>query len=1005
MASSRTISRAERALRRLDALNTMAFRLCAWGRQRGLHHRIPWQERLAEIPPNAEPAATAIPDGAGARAVAESAGEYSIGKPGSGRRISLMPVAAGVLIATLTHTVSAVPLGRFAPAPALSLYLVNDATPCELRITVRHGQTQAPDRVLVRLLGPDEQVCFWKYIEYVPAADLLPDMAPGIELRDAASAPQPGDAIIDQTLPLSRAGVYQLRVSVGEGNGTVDIELSRELPYGVSFQNGDYRPWCEAAKLYAYIPPHAETLNLRKGPVVVRDAAGAELARLAADGSADIAVKATDVVWELEFPQPKDWCLRAAPFPFILCPSADAARAIRASVETLADGTVVCHKFQARIAALLPALLAPDKVGTAEDLIVPLATCRDAWLAEPTRNLLLKDGYLPAVEHWLRQQNVDPSSHWSGCMDGWQDKVDLPAPDGRWDRFCVVPGANAGVSPHYGLAAEHLARAALTDSPTSPYRGKAQLLYRAAAACLRDLMALSEAETWPGTADLDPYPGNMAFTVAQKTLPPFGFVAPHLPEDIRAVWTDAVRHIIDRHITDSLVTCRNQSSHWLVAHQAFADGTGDPVYRDMAKVFARRWCRGQHPAGFHMEATGPCSSYIGMTHWHEAVYVRMSTDPAVIESVRRGYRFFNHTVAPEPDGQRILGGFNFNHRVGEGFYGEQWSGAKGILDDLPEIGLWAAPPPTPEQIEEAKAKIEAFLAKPAKPPYADISNWRYLAWCEPNRSMVFPALEPEPFIRVFADELVAVKRPGYYAVCYVGKPAAGDHYIRGRENLRVPFADGIEGNGGVLPEVRKITPFLGGGLTGFWTPAYGHALMAADWAPTTHHGLIATQPDGNRYWEDYFAHTHQLDEAAGKLSFQGQVEAQPLDYQRNYWFGDQAIDVELILTARQDVTLQRLVENLPFVRGGWKARGAQFAATGVSTGDVEADRFTVTDTTGAGVEVVLDSKHKLRLVPEGLKAGGWRQLQFGRIEIELPATLKAGEGVVLAYRIQALAGK
>ncbi|MBU0641011.1 MAG: hypothetical protein KKB50_19280, partial [Planctomycetes bacterium] len=173
----------------------------------------------------------------------------------------------------------------------------------------------------------------------------------------------------------------------------------------------------------------------------------------------------------------------------------------------------------------------------------------------------------------------------------------------------------------------------------------------------------------------------------------------------------------------------------------------------------------------------------------------------------------------------------------------------------------------------------------------------------------------------------------------------------------------------------------------------------------THHGLIATQPDGKRYWEDYFAHTHQLDVATGTLTFRGQVETLPLDYLRNYWFDDQAIEVELILSARQDVTLQRLVENLPFARGGWKERGADFTAADVQSGETETDRFTVTDSTGAGVEIILDCPRRLRLLPEGLKAGGWRQLQFGRVEIALPATLKAGEGVLLTYRIQPLAGR
>ncbi|NUQ02085.1 MAG: hypothetical protein HUU35_19740, partial [Armatimonadetes bacterium] len=553
-----------------------------------------------------------------------------------------------------------------------------------------------------------------------------------------------------------------------------------------------------------------------------------------------------------------------------------------------------------RIAAALPGLLAPERVGRADDLIVPLATRREAWLADPLRNVLLKDSYLPMVEQWLRRQNVDPSSHWSGSMDGWQEVAARPAPANRWDRFRAEAPLYAGASNHYGMAAAHLALAATWDDPTNPYFGRQELLYRAAAASLRDLMVYGENEVFPGLNDLDPYPGNTAFALGQKIFPAFAIAAPKLPPEVRALWAEALRPLFERTMPDELVSARNQSSHYLVAFQCNANGTGDPRDEALARLFARRWARGQHPSGFQSEATGPCASYIGMTHWHEGVFCRLGGDASVLESVRRSYRLFNHTVAPEPDG-RMLGGFNFNHRVGDGFYLEQWSGAKGILDDLlPEVGLWAGDAPNAVGLEqqraEAKQAITEFLANPKPPLYADINTARYLYRSDPDRSQVWPAQEQASYIRRFADQMIAVKRPGYYTSVWVGKPAPDVFYIRGREALRLPFANGIEDNGGDLPEVRKVTPFLGGGLTGFWTPAYGHALMAACWSPTTHHGLTATQTDGKRYWEDYFAHTHQLDEATGTLTIDGKVEGQPVRYQRVYRFGEEALEVELTVT-------------------------------------------------------------------------------------------------------------
>lgn len=56
MADSPMISRAERALRRLDGLNTLAYELNRLGRRAGLHDRVPWRERLDQVPDNAVPA-------------------------------------------------------------------------------------------------------------------------------------------------------------------------------------------------------------------------------------------------------------------------------------------------------------------------------------------------------------------------------------------------------------------------------------------------------------------------------------------------------------------------------------------------------------------------------------------------------------------------------------------------------------------------------------------------------------------------------------------------------------------------------------------------------------------------------------------------------------------------------------------------------------------------------------------------------------------------------------
>ncbi len=907
--------------------------------------------------------------------------------------------AVSALVLICIPSVHAATIGPVPAAPVATLYVVGDGEPCAATVTVEAPAASPPPRLLLRAFDDDERLSLWRYVEYCPP-DALAAVTPadGMELRPAEG--WAGGEVLRAEVPIAAEGIHQLRFVAGTSGITVTVELPRELQWGWSAQNGPFTAWEGLPEaLYAWVPPHAEQLRIIGGDARVTDERGDLLAE-PASGTVTVPVARTDVTWRFELPPEGAWSFVAADFPLILCPTVEAARAIQASVEVLPDGTVVEHKFQRRIAELLPGILA-EHVGDTDELVVPLATRREAWLEDPMRSTVLMGSYLPAVEHWLRAQNLDPASHWGGALDGWQERAGQPGVEGRWDRLRKIDGLYGGASANYGSAARDLALGALHDDPTNPYFGREELLWRAAAACLRDLMRVSEAEVWPGVAGDTTYAGMMAFALGSKTLPAYGFAAPHLPEEIREVWTEGVRHLIDRSYPDGLVSCRNQSAHYLVSHQAFADGSGDPLYEAMIRLYAQRWLRGQDPAGYHPEAVGPDASYIGMTHWHEAVYSRMSGDPVALESMRRSYGLFNHTVGPEPSG-RMLGGFNFNHRVGEGFYLEQWSGAKGIVHDaLPEVGLWAPPAPTEAAVAEARAKVEAFLDDPQMPRYPSQTTWRYLAWGEPDRSGTWPCMEAEPFIRTFEDEFIFVKRPAYYASVYVGM-AVGEFYIRAREKLRAPYADDGESTGAAYKDIKTITPFVGGGLSGVWTEDYGHSLMAADWAPTTHHGLIATDADGQRWWEDYHAHSHVLDEDAGALTITGRIEGQPIAYERRYTFADDALHVELTLTADEAVSLARLVECVPIARGGWQARGAEIAAPGATAGEARADRFTVSDGEGAGVAFELDGEHGLLLVPDGLQTSGWRKLQIGRVEIALPATLAAGEQTTLSYTIRPL---
>ncbi len=423
---------------------------------------------------------------------------------------------AGCFTPLAAATIENVPAG-----PVATLYLVGAGEPMTATITVQAPADSPPPLLLLRAFDADEHLTAWRYVEYVtPEVLEAVEPAEGMDIRPRED--WQGGPVVSLEVPLEAEGVHQVRLVSGTGGVSVSVETPQAVQWGWSAQNGPFRPWEGLPEtLYAWVPPHAEQLRIKGGPVLV-STEGSDLLARAESGMTTIPVDETEQIWHFQMPD-ENWSFSAADFPLILCPTPEAARAIEASVEVLEDGTVVCHKFQRRIAELLPEILAPERVGDTEELIVPLAERREAWLQDPMRSLVLMGSYLPAVEHYLRSQNLDPNSHWSGSIEGWEAFADKEGREGRWDRLHGIDGLPAGASsnPHHS-GTRDLALAALEDDPTNPYFGREELLYRAAAGCLRDLMVVAEDETWPGTADLDTYPGMMAFKLGGKTLPPSG---------------------------------------------------------------------------------------------------------------------------------------------------------------------------------------------------------------------------------------------------------------------------------------------------------------------------------------------------------------------------------------------------------------------------------------------------------------------------------------------------
>jgi len=916
-----------------------------------------------------------------------------------------------------------VDLGSFRPTPALSLYLVVDSDDAAARLTVRCALRPQGDRLMVRAFDVDEELSFWQYLEPGRASDTFgPGSGEvwGIPLDIPDTVIKVGDLLADLSIPLAGRGVHQIRVSAGDHNSAIAVATSAKVGYGVSFQNGAFRPWDESVtRAYVYIPPRAESLKIRGKGVLVRDDKGQQVFPPEAGESnavIEIPIERTNVLWTFEFADPKSWQFVANGLPVILCPTREAATTIRGSIERLPDGTIVAHKFQVRLNELLPQLLAPDKVGDSEELLALWNQNREAWLSDPVRNLNLLNPYslMPILAVALREQNLDPDSAWSGSIGfaAWQAAAGQPSPGDRWDRFRTAPGCLSGISAD-GAMSYALVKAYELDSPVNAYHGRMELLYRAAAAAIRDLVVLPEHEVWYSPyADMEAYPGYLGFVVARRHFPEFAIAASHMPDDVRELWTSALRRVIDRHLPDMFVSARNQTSHYLVGWHDFARGSGDPRYVDLARRYAQRFARADAPGGYQVENMGPDATYCGMQHYHMALYQRQSGDPDMLEAIRRSYRFFNHTVAPEPNG-KAYGGFNFSHRTPDGFQNEQYVGARPMLADvLPEVGLWGRDESTEQDIATARVNLAAQLDQPlveARGQLLGLAAYEY--WGPVNRSGVFPASETRPFIRVIGDELVAVKRPGYYAAVYVGSPAPDPFYTRLHQNMREPLPDHAENTGGdnwkTYFAYHSVAPFNGGGLTLFATPEYGNAVLAGNCSPLVHHGLVAFDENGRRSWEEYFAATYELDEAAGTLTCAGRIEDYPVRYTRRYRFDDDALHVAVTLEADEQVQFARLVENVPIGGGAFKPHGTAIivdAEQPLAIDDVsdallseaKSDQFRVADDRGVGVQVQLDAVRGLRICRSGMKA---RDVQMNRVEIELPNVLQPGEPIEYSYVI------
>ena len=670
--------------------------------------------------------------------------------------------------------------------------------------------------------------------------------------------------------------------------------------------------------------------------------------------------------------------------PGIVCPDPATARAIGGSTVTTPDGRRFAHRFQARMWQWMRERRPPDFAAEP----ARLADRADEWLADPRHaGLLGITGPLNFVPRILAEQNLDPAS------------------------------------PDYGLgtSAAWLGPAYVVDAPCNPYRGNPALRDRIVLQEFAHLLKLTENGTFNGN-DWEGYAGVDALGF-RKRAAQFGLVAPLLERDLRELWTEGVVRVMDT-LGLRRVSCENQTSHWCLDHWLLAEGSGDEVYRELARYFAEGLASPKHNpfmvTGYQQERYGPDATYQGLACAQQAIYYRYSGDENAREGLRRIYDLFNHTVAPEPDGTP-RGASSFSHRTSGSWVQRQYSAGVHLMAPfLPEAGVWF-PDHDPAEV---RARNLDHVRRHLDPSWDDAwferntrwyTSYAYHPWLAYFHTYVFPMEVVKrgewPATREALsfdnrnDEFVFARGRGYYAAMYTGRTS--HEWVRKSIKPR-PTPAGWERQEGVwVPttgDAKKNAWTPTQGLCLVWVPGYGNWVLGKGWHVYTTQGTRADLPGGSVAWPDYYSCETAIDAAGRTVRQDLRLFDQPVAVRRELAFADDAFRLDLSLSAEDGFAPNRLVEQFPFLdkeglvvdcrRGeDWQEAGAP----GSALGGVSAARFR--NGAGRGVELAF-----ARPVDVSFGAPSRHQGQTMRLfEVDWGGSLRKGETRELRCRIAPLA--
>ncbi|MEW6358778.1 MAG: hypothetical protein AB1696_20755 [Planctomycetota bacterium] len=876
---------------------------------------------------------------------------------------------------------------------AAAFYLVHHGGPMEITLRLERTEPDPMDARLVRLFDPDERLLEWHY-------------------KTHWNTEPHGETFVFKA-PDGKPGIYILRV-VTRGKVLVHLKTEPLVSFGIfPMRTLLYATAPDQFKeCYVYVPPRAEKFVLDAYGAVnvsLTDEKGQALATLDKTGKKEIDVARTQVVWKLSARlDGAESRLRHRGFPMILCPDEATARNIRGSVEFAPDGTLLHHKCQLAMWKWMRTL-------KPEDLAIEprsLADLEAEWLkppAPPKTFLLGSYGVMSHMAYLVKCQNLNPQSIWFGSLQQWKE-YEPKGDAGRWDREAVF---NKHTVSSEGWPSP-MAVGYWLDKPFNPYRKDEKLRNRIALAAFADLFKVHEDGTLKNgsDSDMDPYSSSTGFPFWHSYTVPYGLAAKDMPKDAHAMWTDGLRLMADRYPFHR-VSCENQSSHWPIGQYLIYLGSGVEGYKEMAHDFIVGMSDPKYnpfmKTGYQQEAYGPDCTYQGLGTCLQAAYYRYSRDPAAKEGLRIIYDFFNHTVAPEPDGY-IWGANNFAHRTKHGWQHPQYgAGLLPMASELPEAGVWKKGQDidNPELVKKSEETISKWVHRTFDDEWyknhsaGGVSSgpfFCYLFYPERILEGKLPVMQSDRFDKNFNDEFIAIRHPTYYALTYVGRTAG--EWTKSRHK----------------PARDAMLQRSGGGLSIFWTPAYGNGILSMNYSALANHMVRADLPGEVEWtyrdakgvspkcsWPDYFTLEHTYDPATHTLVAASRMVDLPIALKRTTVYEEDGVRQVSELIFEGDVRVLRLVENIPLLLnkeglcfrfqhgdGLWKDQpGPNCTAAWVGDGK------------GDGVLFTFDRPVTLALGPDADQKWYSETQKMKPMEVDLGPEHRKGEHIILTYRISA----